>query len=124
MEPKPFWKSRKLAYALGTFLAALVVALLPTLGLALEPETVDMLGEMLSLVFVLGFLAIAGHTATDIAAQWQEGVVAKGLDEAAHDLLEALFELLDDKPDAPEQLLAEPPAPEVAREVELGDAAK
>jgi len=123
-QPKPFWKSRKLAYALGTFLAALVVALLPTLGLALEPETVDMLGEMLSLVFVLGFLAIAGHTATDIAAQWQEGVVAKGLDEAAHDLLEALFELLDDKPDAPEQLLAEPPAPEVAREVELGDAAK
>jgi len=115
-QPKPFWKSRKLAYALGTFLAALVVALLPTLGLALEPETVDMLGEMLSLVFVLGFLAIAGHTATDIAAQWQEGVVAKGLDEAAHDLLEALLDLLDEEGEE------EPEAP--PQEVTLGDTAK
>jgi len=115
-QPKPFWKSRKLAYALGTFLAALVVALLPTLGLALEPETVDMLGEMLSLVFVLGFLAIAGHTATDIAAQWQEGVVAKGLDEAAHDLLEALLDLLDEEGEE------EPEAP--PQEVAVGDTAK
>ena len=115
-QPKPFWKSRKLAYALGTFLAALVVALLPTLGLALEPETVDMLGEMLSLVFVLGFLAIAGHTATDIAAQWREGVVAKGLDEAAHDLLEALLDLLDEEGEE------EPEVP--PQEVALGDTTK
>lgn len=116
MDIKPFWKSRKLAYALGTFLAALVIAVLPTLGLNLEPETVDMLGDMLSLVFVLGFLAIAGHTVSDITAQWREGVAGKGLEDAAHDLLEALFELLDeDEPDAP--------TPEVAKEVELGDAA-
>ena len=116
MNTKAFYKSRKLAYALGTFLAALVVALLPTLGLALEPETVDMLGEMLSLVFVLGFLAIAGHTATDIAAQWREGVVAKGLDEAAHDLLEALLDLLDEEGEE------EPEAP--PQEVALGDTTK
>lgn len=101
MDIKPFWKSRKLAYALGTFLAALVVAVLPTLGLNLEPETVDMLGDMLALVFVLGFLAIAGHTVSDITVQWREGIMAKGLDDAAHELLEALFELLDEEPEAP-----------------------
>ena len=77
-----------------------------------------------SRTFVGRVAALFGHTITDVAHQWREGVTGKGLEDAAHDLLEALFELLDDKPDAPEQLLAEPPAPEVAREVELGDAAK
>ena len=123
MNTKAFYKSRKLAYALGTFLAALVLTLLPTL-VDLEPETLDALETMLPLVFVTGVAALFGHTFTDVAHQWKEGVAGKGLEDAAHDLLEALFELLDDKPDAPEQLLAEPPAPEVAREVELGDAAK
>lgn len=115
MDPKPFLQSRKLAYALGTFLAALVLTLLPTL-VDLEPETLDALETMLPLVFVTGVAALFGHTITDVAHQWKEGVAGKGLEDAAHDLLEALFELLDeDEPDAP--------TPEVAKEVELGDAA-
>lgn len=109
-EPKPFYRSRKLAYTVGTFLAALIVAALPTLGLDLEPETVDMLGEMLALVFVLGFLAITGHTLTDIAVQWREGVKAQSLREALDDLLD--------------ELLTEDDADEPAREVALGDTTK
>lgn len=108
-EPKPFYRSRKLAYTVGTFLAALIVAALPTLGLDLEPETTDMLSEMLALVFVLGFLAITGHTLTDIAAQWQEGVKTQTLRDALNDLLD---ELLTDESE-------EPPV-----EVALGDTAK
>lgn len=115
MDTKAFYKSRKLAYALGTFLAALVITLLPTF-VALEPETLDALKTMLPLVFVTGVAALFGHTITDVAHQWKEGVAGKGLEDAAHDLLEALFELLDEsKPDAPEA----PP-----REVVVGDAAK
>ena len=115
MNTKAFYKSRKLAYALGTFLAALVLTVLPTL-VDLEPETLDALETMLPLVFVTGVAALFGHTFTDVAHQWKEGVAGKGLEDAAHDLLEALFELLDDEPDAP--------TPEVAKEVTLGDAAK
>lgn len=115
MDTKSFYKSRKLAYALGTFLAALVLTLLPTL-VDLEPETLDALETMLPLVFVTGVAALFGHTFSDVAHQWKEGVTAAGMEDAAHDLLEALFELLDeDEPDAP--------TPEVAKEVELGDAA-
>ena len=115
MDTKAFYKSRKLAYALGTFLAALVLALLPTFA-DVEPETLDALETMLPLVFVTGVAALFGHTITDVAHQWKEGVAGKGLEDAAHDLLEALFELLDEsKPDAPEA----PP-----REVVVGDAAK
>lgn len=114
-QPKSFIRSRKLAYALGTFLAALVLALLPTFA-DVEPETLDALETMLPLVFVTGVAALFGHTITDVAHQWKEGVAGKGLEDAAHDLLEALFELLDEsKPDAPEA----PP-----REVVVGDAAK
>ena len=113
MEPKSFWKSRKLAYALGTFLAALVVALLPTV-VEVDQETLDALETMLPLIFGTGIAALAGHTLTDIAHQWREGVQAKNLQEAAQDLLEILFDLLDEEEGEPEV----PPA-----EVSLGDVA-
>ncbi len=98
MDLKPFYRSRKLAYALGTLVAALIIVVLPTLGLNLEPETVDLLSDMLPLVFVLGFLTITGHTVTDIAAQWKEGVAAKSIEEALQLLLDALFEPEDEEP--------------------------
>lgn len=47
-QPKSFVRSRKLAYALGTFLAALVLAVLPTF-VDLEPETLEALEDVLHL---------------------------------------------------------------------------
>ena len=89
MESKPFYTSRKFAYALGTFLASLVLALLPAL-VDLDAETSDMLESMLPLVFVIGALVITGHTVTDVMAVWKEGVAYKSLQEAAHDLIDAV----------------------------------
>lgn len=86
---KPFWKSRKFIYAAGTFLAALVLTILPMV-VELEQETLDLLDQMLPLVFVIGLALIGGHTATDLVAIWQEGVVGKELAQAAHDLIDAL----------------------------------
>lgn len=89
MQPKPFYKSRKFAYALGTFLAALVLVVLP-MAVELDPEVTGMLEEMLPLVFVIGIMLITGHTITDVMAIWREGVIGKELKEAAHDLIDAL----------------------------------
>ena len=91
---KPFYKSRKFIYALGTLIAALIVALLPAgaeaVGQTLSPETLAMLEKMLPLVIVLGLSALAGHTVTDLMALWTEGVQAKNLKQAIIDLIEEI----------------------------------
>lgn len=89
MAEKPFYKSKKFAYAVGTFLAALVVAVMPMIA-SLDAETLDMLETMLPVIFVIGALLITGHTVTDVAAVWMEGVKFKALKEAAGDLLESV----------------------------------
>lgn len=86
---KPFWKSRKFAYAVGTFLAALVLALLP-MAVTLDEPTTAMLEQMLPLIFVIGALVITGHTVTDVVAVWKEGVESQTLRDAAHALIEAV----------------------------------
>lgn len=86
---KPIWKGKKFAYALGTFVAALVVAILPA-AFDMDAATVDMLESVLPLVFVIGALAITGHTLTDIMAVWKEGVQAKSWPEAGHDLIDVI----------------------------------
>lgn len=93
---KPFWKSRKFVYALGTALAALVLAFLPEV-VVLDPETQDLLGEMLPLVFVIGLSVILGHTVTDVAAIWRSGVQGKPLADALKDLIDALTEALQEE---------------------------
>lgn len=89
MKSKPFYTSRKFAYALGTFLAALLLVALPLVA-DVTPETMEMLKTMLPLVFVIGILVITGHTVTDVMAVWTEGVQYKDLRTAAHDLIDAV----------------------------------
>lgn len=84
-----FYKSRKFAYALGTFLAALLLIALPMVA-EVNSETMEMLETMLPLVFVIGILVITGHTVTDVMAVWTEGVKYKDLKTAAHDLIDAV----------------------------------
>jgi len=93
---KPFWKSRKLAYALGTALAAVVLAILPQ-AVVLNPETETLLGDMLPLVFALGISLIFGHTATDLIAIWKTGVASKPLADALKDLIEAIEEAMQEE---------------------------
>lgn len=83
-----FYRSRKFAYALGTFLAALLLVALPLVA-EVNDETMEMLKTMLPLVFVIGILVITGHTVTDVMAVWTEGVQYKDLRTAAHDLIDA-----------------------------------
>ncbi len=83
---KPFWKSKKFIYALGTFLAALVVWIMPQ-AVSMTAEQTDMLTTILPGVFVTGLMLIAGHAATDITAIWLEGVKAKSVKEAALDVV-------------------------------------
>lgn len=87
---KPFYKSKKFVYALATFLAAIVVWLMPLAATDMTQEQLDMLNTMLPGIFVAGGLLIAGHSATDIAAIWLEGVKAKPVKEALNDLVEAI----------------------------------
>jgi hypothetical protein len=88
-----FWKSRKFAYAAGTLLAAIVLTMLPSI-VDLDAATRAMLDEALPLIFVLGFLVIGGHTATDLLATWREGVPSKDLATGLHDLIDTFRDLL------------------------------
>ena len=58
MDTKAFYKSRKLAYALGTFLAALVVALLASLLALLGGAIHPALGALLTMLTMLGFAGV------------------------------------------------------------------
>lgn len=93
----PFYKSKKFVYAVGTLLAALVIAVLP-MAVDLDANTVDMLEAMLPLVFVIGAMVITGHTVTDIMAVWSEGVKTKDLKTALLEMVEVLP--LDEVPDS------------------------
>jgi hypothetical protein len=128
-----FYKSRKFAYAAGTLLAAIVLMVLPSL-VELDPATRDMLDEMLPLIFVLGFLVIGGHTATDLIATWREGVSGKNLQEALHDLIDAVVPgspsitvvATGDDPEATASAIAKGIARSIppVREVNIGDRPK
>lgn len=92
---KPFWKSRKFGYAAGTLLASLLVALLSRAE-GVSPDVQAALNQMLPTILVVGVLLITGHTITDVAAIWAEGVAAKDLKDAVIDLIEVLLDGVDD----------------------------
>lgn len=89
MKDKKFYQSKKFVYALATFLAALVVWLMPMI-VDMQQEQIDMLNTMLPGVLAVGIALIAGHSATDIIAIWVNGVQAKPVKEAVQDLVEAI----------------------------------
>jgi len=102
MENKPFWKSRKFGYALGTLLATLLLQLLANIE-GVSPEVQQALADFLPTVLVMGVLLITGHTITDVVALWKEGVAAKDLRDALVDLLDTLFEEIDGEDPEPGQ---------------------
>lgn len=95
MEVKPFWKSRKFGYALGTLLASLAVALLSSVE-GVSPDVQAALAQFLPTILVMGVLLITGHTITDVVALWRDGIAAKELRDALVDLLDALMEPEDE----------------------------
>lgn len=86
---KPFYRSRKFAYALSTFLASALLMLLPTL-VELDEATAAMLDEYVPLVVAVGVLLILGHTVTDVTALLRDRPVRAPLDQAAHELIDAV----------------------------------
>lgn len=84
---KPFYKSKKFVYALATFIAALVLAVLPSI-VTLEPETVDMLETTLPAVLGIGILVITGHGIQD-ALTTVKGLQIMSLSSAFAELIEA-----------------------------------
>lgn len=98
MESKPFWKSRKFGYAVGTLLASLLVAVLANVD-GVNPDVQAALNQVLPTLFVMGALLITGHTITDVVAIWSDGVAAKDLKDAVIDLVDALLDgVADDEP--------------------------
>lgn len=91
---KPFWKSRKFLYALGTLIAALVVGLLANVE-GVSPDVQAALGEFLPTLVTMGALLIAGHTVTDVVATWREGVPEKTIQEAIMEFIEAFVDGLE-----------------------------
>jgi hypothetical protein len=91
MESKPFWKSRKFGYALGTLLASLAVALLSSIE-GVSPDVQAALAQFLPTIMVMGVLLITGHTITDVVALWRDGVAGKELKDAIIELIDAILE--------------------------------
>ena len=91
MESKPFWKSRKFGYALGTLLASLAVALLSSVE-GIAPDVQAALAGFLPTILVMGVLLITGHTITDVVAIWRDGVAGAELKDAIIELIDAILE--------------------------------
>ena len=92
---KPFWKSKKFIYALATLIAAIIVAVLPSVA-TLDAETDAMLKDVLPGVLAIGIALIAGHTITDVTAIWSNRPAYQPLQPAAHDLINATVEALNE----------------------------
>ena len=88
MNEKPIWKSKKFVIALAGFAGALVLALLPQV-FALDAATQAALLDLLPQVFVVALFLITGHTLMD-ALTVAKGVQGVSLQQAAHDLIDAL----------------------------------
>jgi hypothetical protein len=95
MEAKPFWKSRKFGYALGTLLASLAVTLLSSVE-GIAPDVQAALAQFLPTIMVMGVLLITGHTITDVVALWRDGVAGKELKDAVLELIDAIMDAMDD----------------------------
>lgn len=96
MESKPFWKSRKFGYALGTLLASLAVTLLSSVE-GIAPDVQAALAGFLPTILVMGVLLITGHTITDVVAIWRDGVAGAELKDAIIELIDAILEPEDDE---------------------------
>jgi hypothetical protein len=92
---KPFWKSKKFIYALATLIAALIVALLPSVT-TLDAQTDAMLRDVLPGVLAMGIAVIAGHTLTDVTAIWFNRPIHQPLATAAHAMIDAAGEALQE----------------------------
>ena len=97
---KPFWKSRKFGYTVGTLLASLLIALLAGVE-GVTPETKAALADVLPGVMTLGALLVLGHTVTDSVAVYKEGVPALDLKDALQDVVVQILDELfaDDEPE-------------------------
>ena len=85
---KPFYTSRKFAYALVTFVAVLLVTFLPSL-LGLDEEAASILQSKIDFLFYFGFALIGGHTLMD-ALTMAAGQQLPTLTQAVDDVKEAI----------------------------------
>lgn len=92
---KPFWRSRKFGYAVGTLLAALLLRLLASVD-GISPDVRAALTDFIPTVIVMGVLLITGHTVTDVIALWKEGVQAVNLRDAVLEVIEVLLDAMED----------------------------
>ncbi|WP_162909614.1 hypothetical protein [Aggregatilinea lenta] len=88
MTEKPFYKSKKFAYAVAGVVTAVILALLPSV-VALTPETEQLLEDVIPAVILMCALLLTGHTVTDVAYAWAERPQAAPLGEALHELIDA-----------------------------------
>lgn len=97
---KPFWKSRKFGYTLGTLLAALLLALLGSVD-GVDADVQAALNQFMPTVIVMGVLLVTGHTITDVAHTYAEGVAGVELKDAILEfmetILDAILEVEDDE---------------------------
>lgn len=94
MSDKPIWQSKKFVIAAAVFVAALIMTLLPSV-VEVDGETQATLFDLVPRVFVFGALWLIGHTVTD-AMSLAVGVQGKTLQDAAHDLIDAVAGYNDD----------------------------
>ena len=88
MTEKPFYKSKKFAYAVAGVVTAVILALLPSI-VTLTPETEQLLEDVIPAVVLMFVLVLTGHTVTDVAYAWAERPQAQPLGEALHELIDA-----------------------------------
>jgi hypothetical protein len=110
MAEKPFYKSKKFAYAVAGVLAAFILALLPSL-FTLTAETQALLEDVVPAVVLICVLLLTGHTVTDIAYAWAERPQAQPLGQALHELIDAT-PLAERAADDPALAVEGEPAPE------------
>jgi hypothetical protein len=85
---KPFYASKKFAYAAVTVLASLVLALLPA-ALELDATQTETLNEIVPYLLGLGFALIGGHSIMD-ALSMAKGVQVPDISEAIEELKNAI----------------------------------
>lgn len=88
MKSKPFYTSKKFAYAAFTILASVAVILLPV-ALDLDATQTEQLNEIVPWLLGFGFALIGGHSVMD-ALSMAKGVQIPDLEEAYNNLKDAI----------------------------------
>lgn len=85
---KRFYQSKKFVYAVSAFIAALIMALLPSL-FTLEAETLDMLNVALPVVMSFFGFVLVGHQWMDAKSLAMQTPLLE-LEDAAHAVVDAV----------------------------------